>query len=300
MHGPRIVGRRRTWSIADLLDIRRPHDRESLRPPHRLEQTTIRSERSAIHRARRIGKPHLRRIDRWALRLFSRRIAKTSPGRAHVPEVAAHEISLTLIVVQHRSKRRIGVSLRLALAETGPDGSGVRSGGPIELRDWSGEPCFRRVAECAGLVTIDRELLVEKHQFAEQLDLLDLIVGDRREALQSIRFDPVYFALYASNLGKHCRRKWHRTILRKHNGGRCGHSGNNGNANPEPASDPQLRERVRDHSRVLPINVRSMGRQIAKAEISIDVIWQGDCVCKWPSHASAVSEERSTLHRCRT
>jgi hypothetical protein len=57
--------------------------------------------------------------------LFGRRIAKTSPGRPHIPEVAAHQIVLTLVVVQHRSERRIGMGLRLAFAETGPDGSGV-------------------------------------------------------------------------------------------------------------------------------------------------------------------------------
>jgi hypothetical protein len=34
------------------------------------------------------------------------------------------------------------------------------------------------VTECTGFVAIDRELLVEEHQLSEQLDLLDLIVGD--------------------------------------------------------------------------------------------------------------------------
>jgi hypothetical protein len=63
------------------------------------------------------------------------------------------------------------------------------------------------VAECTGFVAIDRELLVEEHQLAEQLDLLNLIVGDGGQALQSICFDPIYIGLYAGNLGESRRRK---------------------------------------------------------------------------------------------
>jgi hypothetical protein len=62
------------------------------------------------------------------------------------------------------------------------------------------------VAECTGLIAIDRELLVEEHQLAEQLDLLNLIVGNGRQALQSICFDPVYICFHAGNLGE-CRRR---------------------------------------------------------------------------------------------
>jgi hypothetical protein len=64
------------------------------------------------------------------------------------------------------------------------------------------------VAECAGLVAIDRKLLVEQHQLTEQLDLLDLIVGDGGQALQSICFDPIYIGLHTGNLGESRRRKW--------------------------------------------------------------------------------------------
>jgi hypothetical protein len=72
-----------------------------------------------------VGKAHLDRIGWRTFGLFGCRIAKTSPGRPHIPEVAAHQIVLTLVVVQHRSERRIGMGLRLAFAETGPDGSRV-------------------------------------------------------------------------------------------------------------------------------------------------------------------------------
>jgi hypothetical protein len=133
VYGRRIVGRWRTRSVADLLDVGRPRDRERLWAPYRLEAIVIRSFRGAVHRACDIGQPHLGRIGRRTFGLFGRRIAKTSPGRAHVPEVAAHQIALALVVVQHRSKRRIGRGLRLAFAKTGPDGSGVRTGGPIEF-----------------------------------------------------------------------------------------------------------------------------------------------------------------------
>jgi hypothetical protein len=102
MDGRRIVGRRRPGRVADLLDIGRPADREGLRAPHGFEQITIGSLRGAIHRACDVRKPHFDRIDRRAFGLLGRGIAKASPGRAHIPEIAAHEIALTLIVVQHR------------------------------------------------------------------------------------------------------------------------------------------------------------------------------------------------------
>jgi hypothetical protein len=97
------------------------------------------------------------------------------------------------------------------------------------------------VAECAGLVAIDREFLVKQHQLAEQFDLLDLIIRSCRQALQRIGFDPVYLGHDTIDLGKSGRQKRLRSIRREKNGDRRQHRGN-GNANADRASDAQTED----------------------------------------------------------
>jgi hypothetical protein len=63
------------------------------------------------------------------------------------------------------------------------------------------------VTECTGFVAIDRELLVEEHQLSEQLDLLDLIVGDGPHPPRGICFDAIDFGFHAGNRGESRRRK---------------------------------------------------------------------------------------------
>ena|SRR6516165_9042384 len=93
-------------------------------------------------------------------------VAKTTSGGAHVPEIAADEIALSLVIVQHRRQRRIGMSLRLALAKARAHRSGLRACGPIDLGNRSGKSGFRHMAESAGLISVHRKLFVEEQQFA--------------------------------------------------------------------------------------------------------------------------------------
>src|SRR6516164_1678810 len=101
MDGGWIVGRRRTGGVADLLDIGRPANRESLCTPHSFEQTAIGPLRRAVDRACDVRQAHLGRVDGRAFSLFGSGIAETPAGRTHVPEVAADEVALAFVVVQH-------------------------------------------------------------------------------------------------------------------------------------------------------------------------------------------------------
>src|ERR1700688_743885 len=89
--------------------------------------------------------------------------------------------------------------LRDALAESGPDGSGIGSRGSVDLGDRPREAGLRHVTEGAGLVSIDRELLVVEPQLAKQFDLLHLIVGRPRQAIDSFRLNVVDLVLDASD-----------------------------------------------------------------------------------------------------
>jgi len=51
------------------------------------------------------------------------------------------------------------------------------------------------VAEGTSLVAVYRELLVVEDQLAEQLDLLDLVVGRRRQPFERLRLDAVDLGL---------------------------------------------------------------------------------------------------------
>ena len=58
-------------------------------------------------------------------------ITEPAAGRAHIPEIAANQVALTGIVVQHRRQRRIAVRLRHAVAESGAHRAGIGTGGAL-------------------------------------------------------------------------------------------------------------------------------------------------------------------------
>jgi hypothetical protein len=57
----------------------------------------------------------------------------------HVPDIAANEVTLTGVVVQNGRKRRVGVRLRLAVAEARTHGTRIGAGRAVELRHRPGE-----------------------------------------------------------------------------------------------------------------------------------------------------------------
>ena len=107
-----------TMSTADLLDVFRPCDRESLRSPHAFEHGAIGPLRGAIDRAGDIGQAHFHRVGRRTFRLLGGGVAEPAAGRTHIPEISADEITLPRIVMQHGRERCVGVRLRLAIAES--------------------------------------------------------------------------------------------------------------------------------------------------------------------------------------
>ncbi len=216
MDRQRVVGRRWSRPVADLVDLARPGDREGLLSPHALEQRAIGPLRGAIDEARDIRQAHLHRVGRRPLRLLGGRIAEPAPGRPHIPEIAADKVALTAIVVQHRRERRVGVRLRLAIAEASAYRPRIGSRGTVQLRHGTGKAGLGHVAEHAGFVTVHRELFVIHDELAEQLDLLDLIVGWRGQPLHRLPLDLVDLGLEVRNLPQRLKREGCAGLLRAH------------------------------------------------------------------------------------
>src|SRR5258707_547297 len=107
-----------------------------------------------------IGQPHLHGIGGRTLRLLCGRIAEPASRRAHVPEIAADEVALCRIVMQHGRERRVGVRLRLAIAESRAHRPRVSARGPVQLRHRTGKAGLGHVAESASLVSGYRQILV--------------------------------------------------------------------------------------------------------------------------------------------
>src|ERR1700720_2072499 len=85
------------------------------------------------------------------------------------PRISAKEKTLGLVVVEHREKGRIRISLRVPLAGPKLNGSGIRDHREIDRRDRWAKAGVRHVAESAGPILQGRHILVEIHKFAEQL-----------------------------------------------------------------------------------------------------------------------------------
>ena len=68
------------------------------------------------------------------------------------------------------------MGLWFAVTEPRADRSWIGSEGAVQIGYRSGKSSLGHVAKGASLISIDRKRLVEKQQFAEQLDLLHLVV----------------------------------------------------------------------------------------------------------------------------
>ena len=167
--------------------------------PHAFEQGAIGALRSAIDRTGDIRQAHFHRVGRRPFRLLGGRVSQPAPCRAHVPEIAADEVTLPGIVVQHGRERGIGVRLRFSIAESGAHRPRIGAGSPVQLRHGTGKARLGHVAESTGFVAVDRELLVVQHQLTEQLDLLDLIVRRGGQPLDRLRLDAVNLGLDLRN-----------------------------------------------------------------------------------------------------
>jgi hypothetical protein len=150
----RIVGGWRSRLVTYLLHIVRPRDREGLSAPNAFKQGAIRPLRSAVHGTRDVGEPHFDGIGRGSLRLLGRGITQSAAGRTHVPEIAADEIALAGIVMQHGCKRRIGVRLRLAVAESCAHRTGIGTSRPVQFRNRTGETRFGHVAKSTSFIAV--------------------------------------------------------------------------------------------------------------------------------------------------
>ncbi len=102
MNRQRVASRRGTWLAADRLDVGRPANLEGLYAPYHFEQASIRALRRSIDEAGHIRQAHFHRVGRRSLRLLGRGVAESAAGRAHVPEIAAHQVVLAGIVGQDR------------------------------------------------------------------------------------------------------------------------------------------------------------------------------------------------------
>src|SRR5713226_3943502 len=116
-----IILRRRPWSRANFFRIARPLHGKRVRAPHGLKELAIGSVGEAVRNTGRIGQTHFHGIGRRSLRLFGAWILQAVAARAHVPEIATHEVALERVVVEHRREGRVHIALRLSIAETRSD-----------------------------------------------------------------------------------------------------------------------------------------------------------------------------------
>src|SRR5262249_58703990 len=98
-------------------------------------------------------------------------------GGEKTKEIPAVEISLRLVVLKGREIRRIGITLRFPVAVTRPrrvargvaHRSRISDSSHIKDRDRPGKIRLRHMTKSACLISVDRELLVKKHELPERL-----------------------------------------------------------------------------------------------------------------------------------
>jgi len=89
--------------------------------------------------------------------------------------------------------------LGLTFAESCAHRTRIGPGRPVQFRYGTGEARFGHVTESTSFIAIHRQLLVIQHQFAEQLDLLDLVVWWRSQPLERLCLDTVDLGLDLRN-----------------------------------------------------------------------------------------------------
>src|SRR5260370_354973 len=191
MNRQRIRIRWGARAIAYVLHVGRPMECERLCAPNFYRHGGVGSLRNSIHHASRIDQAHLYRVKRRTLRLLGQRAVQAQSSRAHVPELAAHKITLLAIVVEHGRETRVGMRLRVSSAEARPNGAGVSSGRLVESAHWSAEPRLRHVTKATGLVPVDRKIPVVEDEFAEQREALKGIQLGRLRHLERFCLDAV-------------------------------------------------------------------------------------------------------------
>jgi hypothetical protein len=95
--------------------------------------------------------------------------------------------------------------LRFAFAVARAHGTGIAAGRAIKFRNRSGETRFRHMAKSAGVVVVYRELFVVQHGFAEELDLLHLIVWRGGEPTDCLCLDTIDFVFHFGDLFEYFR-----------------------------------------------------------------------------------------------
>src|ERR1700745_795498 len=124
--------------------------------PVRLKIGRFFALRELVYISSNVQVPHLQGIGRRALCLLGSGVSQTDSASAHVPEVAAVEILLAIVIVKDRGKRCVSVTLRFSRADTPvrPFAAGVRDrngpwsrrGGSIEEARGAGEARIGNVA----------------------------------------------------------------------------------------------------------------------------------------------------------
>src|SRR5882672_4111946 len=118
MNGIWICIWRWTRTRAHVIRVFRPMDRKSFCSPHLFGESSILATRKPVHHAGGIAEAHLKRSQRWSLRLISDRIVEANARGSHIPEPASNEVCLVRVIVQHRSECRVCMGLRFSVAES--------------------------------------------------------------------------------------------------------------------------------------------------------------------------------------
>ena len=123
-----------------------------------------------VHHAGRVRKRLLSRVQEGPLRLVRGRIAQDFAGCAPIPEIAAGK-QTALVLVEDGAQCRISRAGRFAIAEPAWDGTLVNGPDRVGDRFGAGPARFRAVATGAGLVLIDRKILVKKYGLPEKFHI---------------------------------------------------------------------------------------------------------------------------------
>jgi hypothetical protein len=101
-------------------------DVECLCAPYLFEERPVVGLRKLEYDARDVGETMFLRIERRVLRLLCIGTLQLPARGAQIPEVAPLKVLLGLVEIEGRVEWRIGVALRLPLAESEAERSGIR------------------------------------------------------------------------------------------------------------------------------------------------------------------------------
>src|SRR5258708_681802 len=157
-------------SRTDLGRIGGPGDVEWAGAPYLLEQGPVPRPGQPEHDASRIRHAHFQGIHRRKLCLLGISAANQITGGARIPKVSAEKSTLLGVELKYREKSCVRVPLCRPLARAKMNGSGVCHHRQIDRRNRSAISGVGHVAETAGNILVDRNVLVEIHQLAESFN----------------------------------------------------------------------------------------------------------------------------------